>query len=187
MGRYFSKGLAESTQRAYSSSQRWYLKFCKEAGLQPLLASESVLCYFTAYLAKEKLKHCTIKAYLSGVRFLHIAENQQDPFCQVMNHLHYVLQGIKRCESEQLSTKWECMPISPNILRRIKQEWEADKKNLDTPMLWAACCLAFFSFLRIGEMVMPGVKSFDSGAHLCINDITIDNSSHKTIQDRPLS
>jgi len=75
VGRYFSKGLAESTQRAYGSSQKHYLKFYKDVRLQPLPASESALCYFVAYLVRDGLKHHTIKAYLPGIRFLHIGEN----------------------------------------------------------------------------------------------------------------
>ena len=161
MGRYFAKGLAESTQRSYSSSQKSYLQFCREASLQPLPASETVLCYFTAYLAKEGLKHWTIKAYLSGVRFLHIAENQADPFQQVMNKLHYVLRGVKWMESEGAMASRPRLSMSPNLLRKIKQVWEGDNMPPDAPMLWAACCIAFFGFLRVGEMVAPGLKSFD--------------------------
>ena len=63
VGRYFAKGLAESTQRLYSSSQNQFLQFCREAGLQPLPASEA----------------WTIKAYLSEVRFLHICREPDGP------------------------------------------------------------------------------------------------------------
>ena len=52
VGRYFAKRLAESTRKSYSSSQKHYLHFCKEASLQPLPASEATLCYFAAYLAR---------------------------------------------------------------------------------------------------------------------------------------
>jgi len=61
-----------------------------------LPASEKALCYFAAFLAKEKLKHKTIKVYLSGVRFLHISEGFSDPFQQPMNQLHHVLWGTSR-------------------------------------------------------------------------------------------
>ena len=72
VGKYFTKGLAELTHRSYNSAQRRHLDFCSRAGLQPLPATETGLCYFVAYLAKEKLKHRTIKGYLSTVCFLHI-------------------------------------------------------------------------------------------------------------------
>ena len=77
---YFTKGLADYTQRSYGSAQNRFLKFCTEVGLQPVPALEQVLCYFVAYLASSKLKHRTIKAYLSAVRYLHIAEGVNDSF-----------------------------------------------------------------------------------------------------------
>lgn len=146
VGRYFAKGLAESTLKSYSSSQKRYLQFCKNAGFHPLPASETVLCYFAAYLAKESLKHRTIKAYLSGVCFLHIAESHSDPFQQSMNRLHYVLRGIKRAESEGEQANRSRLPMSPSLLRKMKRVWETDKTLPDIPMLWAACCLVFLVF-----------------------------------------
>jgi len=59
--------------------------------------------------------------------------------------------------------------------------WEADQATPDIPMLWVACCLAFFGFLRIGEMVASEVKSFDLGVHLCFSDIAVDNSDHPNV------
>ena len=46
----------------------------------PVPASEDVLVLFVSQLAKDGLKHRTIKAYLSAIRFLHIAEGRGDPF-----------------------------------------------------------------------------------------------------------
>ena len=113
---YFTKGLADSTQWSYGSAQNRFLTFCSEAGLQPVPASERALCYFVAYLANSKLKLRTIKAYLSAVRYLHIAEGANDPFTPVLHRLQYTLRGIKRCEAEQGGKNRERLPISPDIL-----------------------------------------------------------------------
>jgi len=77
---YFNRGLADSTHRTYSSAQNTHLKFCTDAVLPPLPASEFVIYYFVAYLANSNLKHRTIKGYLSALRLLHIAEDLSDPF-----------------------------------------------------------------------------------------------------------
>ena len=143
MGRYFAKGLADSTQKSYSSSQKCFLQFSRDAALRPSPVSESALCYFAACSAKERLKHRTIKAYLSGVRFLHIAQSYSDPFQQTLNRLHYVLQGIKRIKSEGAQTNKSRLLMSPMLLRKMKKVWFTDSVIPDSPMLWAACCLTF--------------------------------------------
>ena len=44
-------------------------------------------------------------------------------------------------------------------------------------MLWAATCLAFFGFLRMGEFTCPAGDSFDKDVHLSLADLSIDQSS----------
>ena len=42
-------------------------------------------------------------------------------------------------------------------------------------MLWAACCLGFFAFLRSGEMTVPSANSFDPSWHLTPMDVAVDS------------
>ena len=60
--RYFKK---VSTQHTYRSGQE---QFCGEVGLKPIPVIETGLCSFIAQLADQKLRHRTIKTYLSAVR-----------------------------------------------------------------------------------------------------------------------
>ena len=46
----------------------------------------------------------------------------------------------------------------------------------DTKMIWAACCLGFFGFLRAGEMTAPDNGPFDESVQLGFNDISVDNA-----------
>ena len=71
--RFFTKGLAQSTQRTYKSGKNRYIKFCQGAALSSLPVTEQGLCSFTAHLALHGLKYLTIKVYLSAVRHLQIA------------------------------------------------------------------------------------------------------------------
>ena len=42
-------------------------------------------------------------------------------------------------------------------------------------MLWAASCLCFFGFLRMGEAVVPSNSSYDPEVHLSAGDVKVDN------------
>ena len=140
-----------------------------------------MLCYFVAYLVKGKLKHGTIKAYLLAVRFLHISEQKPDPFLPGLTRLQYVLRGVKRCQSMEGEQSRERLPISPDLLRAIKKVWNSNQAIPNRPMLWAACCIAFFGFLRIGEMVVPNNSAYDPSVHLSVSDIAVDNPGRPAV------
>ena len=128
----FTEGLADSTHRTYSSAQNRYLLFCRDASLRPLPASETTLCHYMAYLARDNWKHSSIKAYLSVIWFLNniITEGFGDPFLPLLQRLQF-----KRCEAEKGGNKKERLPMSPDILWRIKKVWDQKSSDHDYQML----------------------------------------------------
>ena len=75
----------------------------------------------------------------------------------------------------------EQLPISPDLLRAIKKVWNSNQAIPNTPMLWAACCIAFFGFLRIGEMVVPNNSAYNPSVHLSLSDIAVDNPERPAV------
>ena len=118
---------------------------------------------------------------MSAVRFLHIAEQKPDPFLPSLTRLQYVLCGVKRCEGQEGRLSKERLPISPNLLKAIKGVWNSDHTTPNRAMLWAACCIAFFGFLRIGEMVVPSQEAYDPSVHLNFSDVSVNNPERPTM------
>lgn len=95
-----------------------------------------------------------------------------------MPKLHYVLRGIKSKEAERLSGSGgsrERLPITPPLLLRMKAVWEREPNRANAKMLWAASCLCFFAFLRVGEMTVPKDGGFDPAVHLGVGDVAVDD------------
>ena len=171
-----SQGLAPSTRRVYLSAQRRYIDFFHQDGrlnsdgsFPP--ANEDTLMHFASLLA-DNLTHPSIKVYLSAVRSLHFDHGLSDPFvnCLCVQHL---LRGIKRVQGPVSPSR---LPITLDHLRAIQRGLDFSRR--DHVMLWAACCLGFFSFLRAGEFtVNPAVQP---SIHMTVDDLQADSLVNPT-------
>ena len=166
MDLYFQAALAPSSQKTYTSAQNRYIRFCNSLQLSPLPLSEHQLCQFASFLAKENLSHSSIKGYLSALRHLQIASGLPDPGIASMPKLEGVVKGIKSIQAKTKQKANVRLPITVDILRRIGEVWEQQGTSIDHCMLWAAVTMAFFGFLRAGELTLPSDAAFDPAVHL---------------------
>ena len=172
---FVNNSLAPSTKRVYASGQRRYWEFCRVNRLPPFPLSEDQLCTYVAHLVDEGLQYSFVKGYLSAIRRLQIVQGLGDPFISSWPLLEYALRGVKLHQARSRDTRAKKrLPVTTDILNKLKSFWSSDNSNFDHIMLWAACCMCFYGFLRSGEITIPSLAEFDPDGHLCEGDVTLD-------------
>ena len=184
VGDLINASIAPSTVRVYATGQRRYLRFCRTSETTPLPVSEHQLCLFAAQLTDDGLRHSSIKGYLSAVRRMQIVAGLGDPFAASWPLLECTLKGIKLTQARSTAGQTRLrLPITPALLRLLREFWEKTPHDQDCIMLWAACCTCFFGFLRSGEITVPSAKEYDAGSHLSEGDVRLDSvTSPTTVQ-----
>lgn len=77
-----------------------------------------------------------------------------------------ILKGVRRIKSDKSTQK---LPITLDILRKI-----FTKLNLFCSFdrcFWSACLVAFYSFFRKSNLLIPSIDVFDPLRHLCASDV----------------
>ena len=154
------------------------MSFCASYSFQPFPLSEPVLCRFAASLVTEGMSYSTIRLYLSAARYYQILEGGPDPSLDALTHLHYVLRGCRR--SLPNSVRPSRLPITPAILRFLHSHWSSHPDDYDTVCIWAACCVAFFAFLRCGEFTCDSWSSYSSSV-LSLEDVVFNSRVDPTV------
>ena len=88
-----------------------------------------------------------------------------------MVQLEYVLRGVKRTAQVTKRTR---LPVTPDILEKLRGTWQHHPNSKEAVMLWAAATMCFFGFLRVGEIVSPQ-GAFDAACHLVQGDVRVND------------
>ena len=178
---YYQNGLATATQRFYSTEQQCYTQFFKQANRTGIPTSESTLLLFAAHLARSELAHTSIKVYFSAIGNLHTAHSHREAYQQALTpRLEQVLRGIKREQCSTHSARIH-LPFTAEIMHQIYAVLARTPEEYQNVMLWAACCTAFFGFLRVGEMTVQNQNNYDRTIHLSLQDVALDSRVTPTI------
>ena len=116
----------------------------------------------------------TIRTYMSALRCFQIRAGLHDPALSSFPRLTYVLKGIHRITPDHQQK--HRLPITMHMLIALHRVWSQPPILYDNVMLWAACCLGFFGFLRAGEFTCTGSPPRDPP--LSPSDVVVDSRSN---------
>ena len=114
----------------------------------------------------------TIRVYVSALRYFQIRAGLPDPSFSAFPRLSYILKGIHGKKPDHLQK--HRLPITLHILKQLHGVW-SESPSFNNAMLWAACNLGFFGFLRAGEFTLTA----NSNTYLMSpKDITVDSHTN---------
>ena len=159
----------------YSSAQRRYLSFCQSYQIPPLPLSESSVCLFAAFLAHQGLKSQSISVYLSSLRHLQVSSGFSPPRRCDWPRLQYVLKGIARCQPQAPLRR---LPVTAAIMVKLQNTIpQVVQSPHEASLMWAACCLGYFGFMRSGEFTSDS----STAPAVCVSDVAVDSHNHPSL------
>ena len=172
----FKASIAPATAATYSRMLSHYGQFCNIhfPGMHLFPSTQNMVSQFIAKLFLQNLSPSTIASYLSAISFAHKAHNISDPTDDFI--IKKILKGVQNIRGHS-DTR---LPITGTILRKLI---DSLPKVITSPhhhvMLKAMFLLAFYAFLRIGEIT---VKCKRETKVLQFTDVTFRYGDNKMLE-----
>ena len=99
----------------------------------------------------------------------------RDPHPGEFPRLQYTVRAVRRLKPSQ--SRPLRLPITLAILRSLHRALSSPIVSYRNCLLWAACCLGFFAFLRSGEFTCPSAAAYVPSM-LSWGDIQVDSHDH---------
>ena len=172
----FKASIAPATAATYSRMLSNYEQFCEIyfPGVQIFPSTQNMVSQFIAKLFLQNLSPSTIASYLSAISFVHKAKNILDPTDNFI--VKKILKGVQNIKGHSDTRLPITGPISCKLIDSLP-------KVVTTPyhqmMLKAMFLLAFYAFLRIGEIT---VKCKKATTVLQLTDVTFRYGDKNLLQ-----
>ena len=174
---FLEEGLAPSTRKVYQAGLNRYLAFTGAFHLSPEPLTTEKVTLFVAFLGAEGLSVSNIQSYLAALRHNKLLSDPHgsNPSFH-LSHMTLLLRGIKRHQANR-GPRITRLPITASIMRRIKSTLSSGSRVYSNLLIWAACFVGLFGFLRCGEFLVPDGAEFNPQLHLSLADVSVDTSA----------
>ena len=157
-----------ATRRAHERMFRIFLLFLVATGLPSCQVNHSCLLAFMEYLYQNQFSPANIQNYMSGIRAQFILYNlYTTPFQHPQLQYFYKSLKINRPLQPRSHTYID-VPLLPSLV--------ALTQTFPDPLVYKSLLLvAYFSFLRLSNLLPHTVGSFDPTRQLARGDILLSN------------
>ena len=113
---------------------------------------------------------------------MHISAGLHNFFnAQLTPHIQMTIKGIQKSQASTLPSRVG-LPITLKIIRDIQDLLSKQPHSYTSIIIWAACCLAFFGFLRVSEFTILPDDQYDESCHLAFNSTWVNNRNSQQLR-----
>ncbi|XP_076099825.1 integrase/recombinase xerD homolog, partial [Mytilus galloprovincialis] len=172
--RLIVSAVAPNTSKVYQQALRSFKEFrtlFQFEDLWPIPLHD--ITNYIAYMSFTGTAASTVKSYISGLSFFSKINNYTDCFNTFV--VRKLLEGMKRSQNRPKDVR---LPITLDLLLKINNVLPAVCHNdYETKPFQASFSLAFFGFLRVGELTADHKHASTQSHAIEYNDIKINLSS----------